>query len=57
MPRTTLNVSELDVSIDAEGVVRLLNVPGESLLVIEGRMLERLLTEVVEFTMRVDGER
>lgn len=54
MPRATLNVSELDVSVDAEGVVRIANVPPDALVVIDGRTLGQLLTSLMEYALRRD---
>lgn len=52
MARTTLSVSDLDVKIDEEGIVRVVNIPADAAVVITKEGLEQLLTGVVEFLMR-----
>ena len=50
--KTTLSVSDLDVKIDEEGIVRVVNIPADAAVVITKQGLEQLLTGVVEFLMR-----
>ena len=52
MPRArTASVSDLDIRIDDEGVARIVNVPGESLVLLSINTLSSLLTETVAHAM------
>ena len=57
MARTTLSVSDLDVKIDEEGIVRVVNIPADAAVVITKPGLEQLLTEVSEAIMQAYSER
>ena len=57
MARTTLSVSDLDVKIDEEGIVRVVNIPADAAVVITKQGLEQLLTEVSEAIMQAYSEK